>query len=649
MLKKLCVHFILLTASLFSAIPKGQADIKVINLSHCSNFTAHGLEGLVKAFPRLYHLNVDGCKQIDLEDLHTIAPYMPYSSLSSSFFGFQALDDVEALIKDAEYRAMANPSAIKIQKVARGRNARTRKVQRRRQDRLVLVSILKLQARVRSRRQVEVYAGLKRSLEIESAINSIINLWRAMKFRRKFSEQKMYSRQALAYSIASGKIQRVYRGFSSGRQLAKNVRQQNTERCYQQDRKTVLEEMSVLRLQRFARCCIAIKEACVNAIERRRYIQSLAIDGKSASKLQSWWRAHAAQKVARKMKEEVDTTLIRLNLAQLVQKAQRQQKARKLCNQERCIEKELSNNRSASSIQAFWLKQTTFKQIRQAKIREASKQCSSLLIQRVWHGYTGREKRRLLLNYNDTVSNATLIQSAVRCFIAREEVATKEAMFSMEHTTVLMCNALDADTKKVHDLLVQVSQSQRRRDESKNVVLEYSKEVALIEGSKTLYWDSDKIAGMTQRYKSSLLSRELKKMVESHYKVAEKEALIVEQTQEEISKLERRIQNRREEMEAAQERLEIRTRQSLREQRKHVLWRKHEMAILIQKMYRGHLSFAAFDLLWWEHERWEEEYSIATGATIFLDTITGQAYPTRPLVLDLSKILRSNMARYRST
>ena len=618
-------------------------ELHILYLNGCEQITAKALNFLI---PRgdgtgISYLNVTGCKKIGVSKLKLVAKKFEFSDLiiTKEFRGFQPKQDELASRESTKIVYGRNVAATNIQRLSRGRFVRNGEYKELRRERIILNLLPKAQACLRCYLKRREYIQLIQDRKLSHAATILQSHWRGH-LDRKYVKVKKYAileiqrKQMLAIIIQSiyrGYIKRqnlkqlkrdifeqmlscenwhkkeveasivIQRNFQArkGRKLAKQL---SNER----DRIKKLHlrrHRSAIRIQRIYRGSIgrhiAIQERLILAQNEKKWL--------CARKIQALRRGIIGKRKAESLMHRQKYSLKVICVGK-IQCVWRGNKGRDIANKKRAalILQKHKVDRSVT-IQRIYrgiLGRMEFQRTREEKLKQNKRKEASQTIQRLYRGYKGREKR--YITYHLRVTQLNIQQ---------------------------MKTELEAEKDKKNLLNEKQAHLYEKYRKEKRQVSMLENEISVIEHTKSRYVDSDQVTGALQRCDKKIVKRILQNNLEVTRNLFQLTTKCIDEIVKEIHENEMNVQK-----------LERNLRSSILDASKHkkserstnlrnTVRERKNATILIQKYARCWMVKLAFSI----HTRsfWNEEWDEITERTIYVNNLSNEILPFKPLEMKL--------------
>lgn len=503
------------------ALTKGKADIHKLDVSHCKLITEQGIKGLVPIGPTgLSHLDLSGCHRIKKAFVYNMAPSFHFSIVSDSFLGFCPKVEEATLRIKANVTEINTKAAINMQRCTRGWIARAGEVKLRKIDWAAAHKLPHVQACIRGSIQRRAFQDAVLEKRQKKASTQIAAAWRGLKSRRSVQLMIASKLELKQKEILAGVAQRIYRGHQ-GRVASRMIRLAATRKILEVAKQQARWLKAAEVIQRFMRG--AQSRVLLQYLKRK-------LSEEKKMELDRWQSALLLQRIFRGMQGRVLVKLVRQDreafevqwyLVREVQRVWRGLGGRALAKVQEQKIRERHRQKAATKIQRLWRGYKTRDKIAIAQSIERMRkreQLSALTLQRIYRGKQGQQKaeevRTRLKEEQSRLQAAALIQRCFRGYNGRT-----------------LFHVLKLAMEKIRPLRAEIIQRKRELDGLRNELISAAdnlavsqrnttmleKEVAVVQKTKSKYWDSDQVTGTPQRFLTELLKVRLKeKLVAMH-------------------------------------------------------------------------------------------------------------------------------------
>jgi hypothetical protein len=478
----------------------------------------------------------------------------------------------------------------------------------------------------------------------------ITSLWWGYLVRVEAAKRRRLIAMQANKNLAAIVLQKGYRG-KMGRRIVSGMRRKIARSLARQSLKLTLRDAAAVTIQH-AWDTYTGKSLAALAMRAKQLLALAEAELLAAARLvQKAWRCRGARQVFAMRKAAV--AAMRQDAAvRLVQRGYRGLRARRLyLEKKKARDYEIFRNGEATKIQNRWrVHRSGYVKSMLGRMRAARKRedVAASLVQRAYRGYLGRgifkaarwAKQQMAL----TNSAAAVIQNCFRGFKAREASEVMRALAKVAQETrpiTDMIEGLEALKLGHQEDLVAATASLATFTEEVEQLGRELREVSMV---KTDFYDSSRITGAPQRYRTSFLVRTLRDQIDEMNSAMGELPTQISELNAKIRTKEREIRASKRELRPIQERARQQTRAARRARLKESIKTSHTGAVGVQKLWRGYSVRSVLgevdlnELMCWI-EAWDEE----RGQPYYYNTFSEETKWSVPGELEMLGIVPSRV------
>ena len=542
---------------------------------------------------RLISLNLTRCPKIGETYLRQKANELPFVQLADTFRGFTGLPDALEKMKQAERFRIETAAALRIQSAWRACLARGGVAELRRLTKISWV-VPRFQAIFRgyiTRKHLKRQRELERE---EEATRFVQRVWRGSRARIVYHDMlvqrelwRFRNRQAI-------KIQKVYRGHR-GRLRIKQLRLAAMEVVLRNIRLERIKQVAAGRIQCWMRGIYGRKKFMLELEARKRAAAFEILKQKSSTKIQAQWRAKLAREEAEIRRERLRQLAREEMAARQLQRVYRgfvgRQEA-KYARQAREYEKKIQ---AVLKIQRCWRGERgrhLFAILKSVALLRAHEKKNAETLQAWWRGIQGRRNfqqyKKFVLNKRMRLKAVADFQRIYRGHKGREDAEVKRALRAIDHKTKPLYHKIDmlnTDRKMVINDKTRMEGFLKTSEKTIAAIEEELNEVMQVKGA---FYDSEKVTGTLQRFKTSYLQTALKATLDNIKARSEVETRALTQVLRSLNELDKAIRIQERKLKPLLRNVEFDVRENRHIYLRRAVRDRQRGATAMQKLFRGY-------------------------------------------------------------
>ena len=620
-----------------SRIGEGCGALRSLDLTDCPRVANKGLRNLVLGCSRLTTLRLDNCYKCTEPFVQAIAEELPFVEYAEGWYGLQALEDADERITLTELRRRQVAAATAMQRIWRGQSARHQAAMLRlrvRQE--VAAQVIQRvgrgwMGRVVSRRR-------KLALQMEESSLIIQCAWRGYKGRCKMARKRRLWMIRQNQNLAATMIQSLWRGYCGRLEFERRrmdrfrqLQAESAQRTKEDKAARIIQGNYRIHLSRLfmARLRAQVKEmARIHAIEDR-----------AARKLQRIFRGHSDRRKVVRLRAFLMEQARMQAAALRIQCQARVYFAKNVANRLRELRQQRIEYNAIRLLQRVWrgsrgrhvmAVMRSLEQLRQLEATAVRK------IQGQWRIFKAKRFMQSLRATAEAVKRrldaAITIQRMYRGAMARADAEAFRALAKVEGVAAPLrkqiAELMGQRAKIQHKFL----QSRKKVQDGERLVVEWTAELEEVKTIKAKFYDSAKISGVPQRYKTSFLRQAL----ETHIADMKKRLIVFRRKLTEaavdLRDVDRLLRAKRRELKPLEEDVEARARMSRDKRLKERVLLERWAASKIQAVFRGRRVRDALDA---GQNYWVELWDEASGYYYYYNTNTQRNSWQKPVDFEI--------------
>lgn len=607
-----------------SRVGAGCVALRDLDVSECPRVANKGLRNLVMGCSRLTTLRLDGCHKCTKPFVQAIAAELPFVEFAEGWYGLQALEDAEERIRLTELRREQVAAAVAMQRLWRGTSARQQyeAMRLRARQEIAAVSCQKV---VRGWMGRRVAYRRKAALNMEEAALVLQCAWRGYKGRCKMARRRRLWMIRQNQNLAATMIQALWRGYCGRLEyerrrmvMFRRLQEESAEKSKRDRAARVIQGNYRIHMARvfMDRLKLAVKEAA------RVY----AIEDRAARKLQRIFRGHTDRQKVVRLRAFLAQQKMMQDAALCIQCCARRYFAYNVANELRRLAQERLEYRSIRLLQRVWRGSrgrhimAVMRSLEQLRQLEAA---AVLKIQGRWRVFKAKRFLKSLKATAEAVKRrldaAVTIQRMWRGAMARADAEALRALAKVEGVAAPLRAQIAELEKQRSKIQSRFLQSRKRVQEGERLLKDWGEELVEVNTIKAKWYDSAKISGVPQRYKTSFLRQALnthiadmtRRMVVFRKKLTESAV--------DLRDVDRLLRAKRRELKPLEEDVEARARMSRDKRLKERVLLERWAASKIQAVFRGRRVREAMAA---GQNNWVELWDEASGYYYYYNTAT---------------------------
>ena len=576
-----------------NALSAGCTSLLSLDLSECPRLGQEAISVLTEQCTRLINLNLTRCPKIGETYLRQKANELPFVMLATTFRGFCGLPDALEKMKQAERFRLETAAALRIQSAWRACLARGGVAELRRLAKIAWV-VPKFQAIFRG---YITRKHLKRQRELEAeekATRFVQRIWRGSRARIVFHDMKVQRKVWVFRNSQAIQIQKVYRGHR-GRIFASQSRHIYMEGVLRIIRINRVKEVAAGRIQAWMRGIFGRKRYMEVYEERRLMIAAKILREKSSIKIQVQWRGKIAREEAEIRRERLRQLAREEAAARQLQRIYRGFVGRQEAAYARRAREYEKQIEAVLVIQRTWRGERgrhLFAVLKSVAMLRKHEKINAEKLQSWYRGILGRRNfakyKQFVLNKRMRLKACQDFQRVYRGHKGREDAEVKHALKAIENQTRPLfekIKMLEKDRGMVTRDKSRMESFLKTSEQTITAIEEELNEVMQVKGA---FYDSAKVTGTLQRFKTSYLQTALKATLDNIKARAEVETRALTQVQRSLNELEKAIRVQERKLKPLLRNVEFDVREN-----RHIHLRKkvrdrQRGATHMQRLFRGH-------------------------------------------------------------
>ena len=576
-----------------SALSEGCTSLLSLDLSNCPRVGQQAVTVLTDNCTRLVSLNLTRCPKIGETYLRQKANELPFVQLADTFRGFTGLPDALEKMKQAERFRIETAAALRIQSAWRACLARGGVAELRRLTKISWV-VPRFQAIFRG---YITRKHLKRQRELEAeeeATRFVQRIWRGSRARIVYHDMLVQRELWRFRNRQATKIQKVYRGHR-GRLHIKKLRLEAMEVVLRNIRLERIKQVAAGRIQCWMRGIYGRAKFMRELEARKRAAAFEILKQKSSTKIQAQWRAKMAREEAEIRRERLRQLAREEQAARQIQRVYRGYVGRqeaKYARQAREYEKKIQ---AVLKIQRCWRGERgrhLFAILKSVALLRAHEKKNAETLQSWWRGIAGRRNfqkyKQFVMNKRLRLKAVSDFQRVYRGHKGREEAEVKRALRAIDHQTRPLFHKiemLNTDRKMVIGDKNRMEGFLKTSEKTIAAIEEELNEVMQVKGA---FYDSEKVTGTLQRFKTSYLQTALKATLENIKARSEVETRALTQVLRSLNELDKAIRIQERKLKPLLRNVEFDVRENRHKHLRRAVRDRQRGATMMQKLYRGH-------------------------------------------------------------
>ncbi len=576
-----------------AALSTGATALLTLDLSACPRVGQDGIRALTSTCTRLVNLNVTQCPKVGETFLRHLINSLPFVGRSPTYRGFRALPDAMERIKRAEVFRLETAAALRVQAAWRACMARGGVSELRRLAKITWV-VPKFQALVRGHCCRCELERKRRLEELDLATRFVQRVWRGRCARVLFDDLKVQRRLHRYRDRTSIKIERVYRGHVA-RMRAEELRQARIAREIEAVRKARVRLVAAGHLQSWWRGYIGrrlfMEQLRAARLRRLRELRRV----EASIQIQTIWRGFVAKIEAETRRERLRQAAREEAASRQIQRVYRGYVGREEAKQVRRALEYEEMVRAAKLIQRAWRGERgrhLYAVLRAVARLRHHEEIYALRIQGWWRGVVGR---RLFHEYRDFMRTKEKrlhaiaeFQRVFRGHKGREQAEVQRALKAIEGQTGPLkekIERLSRDRELVEKDQVRMQSFLEKSKELKAEVEGELREVSIV---KSPFYDTNKITGVLQRFKTAYLKTALEATIDGLKARSEVESRAVVQVMRSMNEIDKAIRILQRKLKPLLQSCESDVRERRGERLRALVRQRERSATMFQALVRAH-------------------------------------------------------------
>ena len=576
-----------------AALSTGATALLTLDLSECNRISQDGIRVLTSTCTRLVNLNVTQCPKIGETFLRHLINGLPFVTRSSSYRGFKALPDAMERIKRAETFRLETAAALRIQAAWRACMARGGVSELRRLTKITWV-VPQFQALVRGHIDRQSLRKRLRREALDVASRFVQRVWRGRQARVLFDDLKVQRKLYLYRDRTAIKIERVYRG---------HVARMHAERLYQAK---ILAEIEIVRQQRIKLVAAGHLQSWWRGyIGRRLFMENMRAARlrrlrelrrvEAATQIATIWRGFVAKIEAETRRERLRQAAREEKASRQIQRVYRGYVGREEAKQIRRALLYEEKVRAVKLIQRSWRGERgrhLFAVLRAVARLRHHEEVYALKIQGWWRGVLGR---KMFVEYRDFIRTKEKrmfaifeFQRVFRGHKGREQAEVQRALKAIEGQTGPLKEKIARLTKDKEQVEKDQARMSSFLEKSKELKAEVEGELREVSIVKAPFYDTNKITGIMQRFKTSYLKTALEATIDGLTARAEVESRAVVQVARSMNEVDKAIRILQRKLKPLLQSCETDVREQRGERLRTLVRKRERSATLMEALFRGH-------------------------------------------------------------
>ena len=620
-----------------SRIGDGCVALRNLDITGCPKVGNKGLRNLVIGCSRLTTLRLDEGRRCTPPFVQAIAEELPFVELAEGWYGLQALEDADERIALTELRRRQVAAATAMQRMWRGQSARQR------------VAALRLRAAQEHaaphcQKVVRGWMGRQKAkrwrlaLTMEESALTIQCAWRGYRGRCKMKRRRRLYLIRQNQNLAATMIQALWRGYC-GRLRFERVRMDHFRRLQEASAEKSKRDRAARVIQGNYRIHLARVFMTRLRAQLKEAARVLALEHKMAARLQRVFRGHSDRQKVQRLRRYLAHKAMMEKAALRIQCQARAYFARRVADKLRAKRQAKREYDAIRLLQRVWRGSrgrhvmAVMRSLEQLRLLERA---AVVKIQGAWRVFKARRFLASLKATAEAVQRrldaAVTIQRMWRGAAARTDAEVRRALSKVEGVAAPLRKQIAELEEQRRKIEHRFLQCRNRVKEGNQLLKDWGAELEEVKTIKAKFYDSAKISGVPQRYKTSFLRQAL----ETHIADMTKRLVVLNKKLTEsavdLRDCDRLLRAKRRELKPLEEDVEARARMSRDKRLKDRVLLERWAAAKLQALYRGwrvREAMAAGQNFW--VELWDE----ASGYYYYYNTNTQRNTWQKPIDFDI--------------